>query len=175
MHKKMINDGVSPGIIIYHVMLGGLCKNMCVDVATSLFHFTSFQRFRPDIKSNILIDEVFRAGKIKEDSELFNAIFTEGLVPDVVTYTLMSKGLIKEGLLDEFDELFPTMEKYGCSSNSNMLNVIVRSLLEKGETKKVLEFLYKMDEQKFFYLSPLLLLFCWMFYLRTGTLYEVDP
>ena len=115
MHKKMINDGVSPDIITYHVMLGGLCMNMCVDVATSLFHSTSFQRFRPDIKSNILI----------EASELFNAIFTEGLVPDVVTYSVMQKGLVKEGLLDEFDELFPTMQKYGCSSDSNMLNVIV--------------------------------------------------
>ena len=83
---------------------------------------------------------MFRAGKTKETSELFNAIFAEGLVPDVVTYTIMSKGLIKRGLLNEFDGLFSSMAKYGCSSDSKMLNVIVRSLLEKGETKKAMEF-----------------------------------
>ena len=42
------------------------------------------------------------------------------------------------------------MEKYGCSSNSTMLNVIVRSLIEKGEIKKAMVSLCKMDEQRFF-------------------------
>src|SRR4051812_6418044 len=61
----------------------------------------------------------------------------------------MLKGLIKEGLLKDTNELFSSMEKYGCSPNSRMLNSIVQSLFQKGEIERALEFLHKMDELNF--------------------------
>ncbi|CAD6258456.1 unnamed protein product [Miscanthus lutarioriparius] len=81
--------------------------------------------------------------------DLFAAITAHGLVPNVVTYRLMMENLIQEGLLDEFDNLFLSMEKSGCTPNSYMLNGIVRSLLGGGEIMRAGAYLSKIDEMNF--------------------------
>ena len=81
--------------------------------------------------------------------DLFAAITAHGLVPNVVTYRLMMENLIQEGLLDEFDNLFLSMEKSGCTPNSYMLNAIVRRLLRGGEIVRAGAYLSKIDEMNF--------------------------
>jgi pentatricopeptide repeat protein len=70
-------------------------------------------------------------------------------VPNAITYSLMMQSHIEEGLLEESDELFLSMEKNGCAANSRMLNVIVRKLFEKGDVRRAGTYLTKIDEKDF--------------------------
>lgn len=47
--------------------------------------------------------------------DLFAALSTNGLVTNVVTYWLMIENVVKQGLLEELDDLFLHMEKSGCT------------------------------------------------------------
>jgi leucine-rich PPR motif-containing protein len=96
-----------------------------------------------------MIDALLKSGRKKDAMDVFNAISAHGLVPDVVTYHLVTKNLIKEGSLDEFDNLFSAMEKSGCTPNSRMLNSIVRRLLHRGEIIRAGAYLSKIDENNF--------------------------
>jgi leucine-rich PPR motif-containing protein len=78
--------------------------------------------------------------------DTFTAISAHGLVPNVVAYRLVTENLIKEGLLDEFENLYLAMEKMGCSPNSGMLNAIVRRLLHSGEILMARDYLCKIEE-----------------------------
>jgi len=96
-----------------------------------------------------MIDALFKGGSRKDAMDLFAAIPAHGLVLDVVTYGLMMENLIKEGLLNEFENLFLAMEKSGCLPNSGMLNAIVRRLLGGGEIVRAGAYLSKIDEMNF--------------------------
>jgi pentatricopeptide repeat protein len=61
----------------------------------------------------------------------------------------MMTNLIKEGLLEEADNIFSSMEKAGCNPNSQMLNNVVRELLHKREIVRAGTYLSKMDEKNF--------------------------
>jgi leucine-rich PPR motif-containing protein len=96
-----------------------------------------------------MIGSLLKNGSKKDAMDLFAAIPAHGLVPNVVTYGLMMENLIKEGLLDEFENLFLTMEKSGCLLDSRMLNAIVRRLLGGGEIVRAGAYLSKIDEMNF--------------------------
>ena len=68
-----------------------------------------------------------------------------GLVPNVGTYRVMIKNLIKEGSLEEADKLFSSMERSGYGTDSCLLNHIIRSLLEKGEIVRAGNYMSKVD------------------------------
>ncbi|KAG1361250.1 putative pentatricopeptide repeat-containing protein, mitochondrial [Cocos nucifera] len=101
---KMLAARVSPNLYTYNIILDGLCKNRCIDKAMKLFQ----DALSSDVNLNIisfttLIDGLFKAGKINEAKNLFNGIPTaKDLKPTIVTYRVTVKGLIKEGLFDEF-------------------------------------------------------------------------
>jgi len=79
----------------------------------------------------------------------FGFVLKTGCDTDVVTYDLMIQNLIKEGLLQESDNLFLAMEKSGCTPDSCMLNALVRRLLHRGEIIRVGAYLSKIDEMNF--------------------------
>jgi leucine-rich PPR motif-containing protein len=79
-----------------------------------------------------MIGALLKSGRKEDAMDMFTAISVHGLVSDVVTYGLMTENLIKGGLVDEFDNLFVTIEKSGCIPDSCMLNSLVRKLLHRG-------------------------------------------
>ncbi|WOK97673.1 protein Rf1, mitochondrial-like [Canna indica] len=86
---------------------------------------------------DILVDGWSGTGKVDAAGDLLNAVPTKDLKPNVITYTIIVKGLIREGLFDEADKLLLLMENNGCSADSRMLNVVIQSLLEKEEVSTV--------------------------------------
>uniref|UniRef100_A0A0E0M993 Pentacotripeptide-repeat region of PRORP domain-containing protein n=1 Tax=Oryza punctata TaxID=4537 RepID=A0A0E0M993_ORYPU len=71
-----------------------------------------------------------------EAKDLFAALSSNGLVPNYWTYRLMVENIIGQGLLEELDKLFLSMEDNGCTADPGMLNFIVRKLLQRGETTR---------------------------------------
>jgi leucine-rich PPR motif-containing protein len=96
-----------------------------------------------------MIDALLKSGRKEDAMDMFTAISAHGLRPDVLSYCLVTENLIKEGLLEEFDNLFVTMEKSGCSPDSSMLNAVVRGLLHRGEVMRAGVYLSKIDEKNF--------------------------
>ncbi|KAK3125610.1 hypothetical protein QOZ80_7BG0607310 [Eleusine coracana subsp. coracana] len=92
----------------------------------------------------IMISTLFKARRIEEAKDLF--LSTNGPAPSVVTCNIMMTNLIKEGLLAEADDVFTTMERIGCSPNSQLLNNVVRVLLRKGEIVGAGDYLSKIDK-----------------------------
>ena len=70
-------------------------------------------------------------------------------MPSVVTYSVMMTNLIKEGLVEEADDMFSSMENAGCDPDSRLLNHVVRELLEKNEIVRAGTYLSKIDERNF--------------------------
>ena len=70
-------------------------------------------------------------------------------MPSVVTYSVMMTNLIKEGLVEEADDMFSSMENAGCDPDSRLLNHVVRELLEKDEIVRAGTYLSKIDERNF--------------------------
>jgi pentatricopeptide repeat protein len=97
------------------------------------------------ITFHIMIDAMFSGGR-KDDA---TNIPDNGLVLDAVTYSTMTKSLIKEGLLEESDSIFLDMEKSGCIPESRMLNFVVRSLLLRGDLNRARTYLFRIYENNF--------------------------
>jgi pentatricopeptide repeat protein len=57
----------------------------------------------------------------------------------------MITNLLKEGSVEEADQMFSSMEKSGCAPSSVLLNNIIRMLLERGEIVKAGNYLSKVD------------------------------
>jgi hypothetical protein len=61
----------------------------------------------------------------------------------------MAENIIGQGLLEELDQLFLSMEDNGCTVDSGMLNFIVRELLQRGEITRAGTYLSMIDEKHF--------------------------
>ncbi|KAF7004549.1 hypothetical protein CFC21_019761 [Triticum aestivum] len=118
----MNESGIPVGVDTYNIVLSGLCKNNCTDEAIEL--------------------------RIEEAKDLFATISAIGLVPFVVTYSVMMTNFIKEGLLADADDMFLAMENAGCAPNSSLLNQVVRALLEKCAVVKAATYLAKLDAKQ---------------------------
>ena len=71
------------------------------------------------------------------------------LQPNVRTYTIMLKGLCKEGLIEEASEIFEKMDGSGCSPNNHTYNTIIQRLLQHNETSKAMKYLEIMVDKGF--------------------------
>ena len=71
------------------------------------------------------------------------------LQPNVQTYTIMLKGLCKEGLIEEASEIFEKMDGSGCSPNDHTYNTIIQRLLQHNETSKAMKYLEIMVDKGF--------------------------
>jgi pentatricopeptide repeat protein len=95
-----------------------------------------------------MIDAMYKVRRREEAKDLFAAISTSGLVPNIFTYSIMIKNLLKEGSVEEAGNIFLSMEKSGCAPDSRLLNDIIRILLERGEIVKAGDYLSKVDGKR---------------------------
>jgi leucine-rich PPR motif-containing protein len=90
---------------------------------------------------------LLKGGRKEDAMDLLAAISAHGLAPNIVTYHIIMEHLVKEGLLEEFDNLFSAMENSGCAPNSRLLNALVRRLLRRGDISRAGAYLSKIDEK----------------------------
>jgi pentatricopeptide repeat protein len=57
----------------------------------------------------------------------------------------MISNLLKEGSMEEAENMFSSMEKSGCAPSSRLINDIIRLMLEKGEIAKAGNYMSKVD------------------------------
>jgi pentatricopeptide repeat protein len=111
---EMQGCGKHPNVQTYAILLDGLCKNLHFPKAMALFQEDKKLDLNIVIY-NILIDNTCHVRKLTTAREFFNSLPIKGFQADVWTYTIMIKGLSKDGLLNEVRELFEKMEENGSS------------------------------------------------------------
>ncbi|GJN40532.1 hypothetical protein PR202_gb29762 [Eleusine coracana subsp. coracana] len=126
---NMRQQGLKPDVVSYDTVIDGLCKAGRVDDAMSQFQQMAGRTADAKERYMSLVDSGMQFGRKREAMDLFAAISANGLVPNIATYKIVMANHIKEGLLEESDNLILAMEKSGCAPDSSMLNAIVRSLL----------------------------------------------
>ncbi|KAK9081533.1 hypothetical protein Syun_030857 [Stephania yunnanensis] len=95
---------------------------------------------------NAVLEVLVRGFRVRLARVLFDQIVEEGLVkPDVLTYTLMIKGLCKVGLVDDAMKVFDEMT---CRPSLVTYNVVVDGLCKKGLMESAREVLGKMVEEE---------------------------
>jgi pentatricopeptide repeat protein len=57
----------------------------------------------------------------------------------------MIRNLLKEGLVEEAENMFSSMEKSGCAPSSRLINDIIRMMLQKGEIVKAGNYMSRVD------------------------------
>ncbi|KAJ6293572.1 hypothetical protein OIU76_021759 [Salix suchowensis] len=84
------------------------------------------------------------AGKLVVAEELFSRLFVDGIQPTLQTYSVMIKGLLKEGLSDEAYKLFRKMEDDGFLPDSCSYNVIIQGFLQNRDSSTAVQFIDEM-------------------------------
>uniref|UniRef100_K4AKH6 Pentacotripeptide-repeat region of PRORP domain-containing protein n=1 Tax=Setaria italica TaxID=4555 RepID=K4AKH6_SETIT len=155
LFNAFVSSGFKPDNIIYSDLINGFCKKMLS------------KEIKPTVISyGIILDGLFKAGRTTAAMEHYPKMIDRGVKLDIVIYNtilgglcknnfgdealrLMVMDLIEDGLLEEADDMFLSMEKSGCAPDSRMLNCIVRILSEKGQVLKAGTYLSKIDEKNF--------------------------
>ena len=95
-------------------------KNRCSVEAIFLFKELRAMNVKIDIITlNTMIAGMFQTRRVEEAKDLFASISRSGLVPSVVTYSIMMTNLIK-GLVEEADDMFSSMENAGREPDSRL-------------------------------------------------------
>uniref|UniRef100_A0A0D3HF77 K Homology domain-containing protein n=1 Tax=Oryza barthii TaxID=65489 RepID=A0A0D3HF77_9ORYZ len=157
LFKEMESSGVSPDIITYNIILQGLFQTRRTAAAKELYvritesgtqiELSTYNIILHGLCKNKLTDDALRIND--EAKDLFVAFSSNGLVPNYWTYRLMAENIIGQGLLEELDQLFLSMEDNGCTVDSGMLNFIVRELLQRGEITRAGTYLSMIHEKHF--------------------------
>jgi pentatricopeptide repeat protein len=92
---------------------------------------------------------MFIAGKLEVAKELFSKLSADGIRPDIWTYNVMIKGLLKEGLSDEAYEFFRKMEDDGFLPDSCSYNVIIQGFLQNQDSSTAIQLIDEMVGKRF--------------------------
>ncbi|XP_023644130.1 pentatricopeptide repeat-containing protein At1g63330 [Capsella rubella] len=116
--KQMVYDGVPPSIMIYNILLDGLCNYGKLETAM--------------------------AGKVGEAWDLFCSLNHKGVRPCVVTYNTMISGLCGKRLLHKGDALFRKMKEDGILPDDCIYNTLIRAHLRDGDKAASAELIKEM-------------------------------
>ncbi|XP_057444422.1 pentatricopeptide repeat-containing protein At1g63130, mitochondrial-like [Lotus japonicus] len=96
---------------------------------------------------NVLMDGMTKSGRFVDAKEIFQMLQTKGYPLTIPSYDTMIHALCKEDFLDESLGLFSEMEVRDCLPDAITFDIIIRTLLDKGEKVKAAEFIHIMNER----------------------------
>uniref|UniRef100_A0A6N2MM83 Pentacotripeptide-repeat region of PRORP domain-containing protein n=1 Tax=Salix viminalis TaxID=40686 RepID=A0A6N2MM83_SALVM len=120
----MVRKGCGPDVHSYNILINGYCKSRRMEEAKSLLAEMSHKALPPDTVCHLhTLMQVY-------SWEQFSRLFVDGIRPTLQTYSVMIKGLLKEGLSDEAYKSFRKMEDDGFTPDSCSYNVIIQGFLQ---------------------------------------------
>lgn len=125
-----------------------LCKTNIIDKSLALINAMKDQGVLLDVYAyNVLMDGMTKSGRFVDAIEIFHMLQTKGYPLTVPSYDTMIHALCKEDFLDESLGLFSEMEVRDCLPDAITFDIIIRTLLDKGEKVKAAEFIHIMNER----------------------------
>jgi len=90
----MIGEGCATNLRSYNVLINGYCKSRSKDDAKSLLVEMSEKELTAD---TVTKQGLCPVGRPREPPKLFNVMCSYGLLPDLITYSILLDGLFKNG------------------------------------------------------------------------------
>ncbi|KAH6788410.1 hypothetical protein C2S51_003416 [Perilla frutescens var. frutescens] len=98
---SVVDQGLEPNIITYHSLMNGYCTNGKVDEAWCLFLEVPYRGLQHTARTyNIMIHGLFLEG-FTEGWNFFSHMEDQQVHPDLVTYTILLDGLLKDHQIDK--------------------------------------------------------------------------
>ncbi|KAI3836634.1 hypothetical protein MKX03_030583 [Papaver bracteatum] len=120
--KSMIEKGFAPTVVTNGALIHGYCKADKFDDALKIFN---------DMGSN---------SKVPPNTEIYNMLVGKGLIPNVITYNVVLKGLSERNRLDKALYIMDKMAKMNCNPNYVTMEILTRWLPQVGETERLKDF-----------------------------------
>merc|ERR1719326_2547119 len=95
---------------------------------------------------NAVIDVCARCGDCDKAAAVFKTMMSAGVVPDLLTYTLVIKGYVVQGDLEQAIQLFTLMRKRSLQPDVALFNTLLDGLARKQMSTLVDHVLRDMDE-----------------------------
>ncbi|KAF9607369.1 hypothetical protein IFM89_034135 [Coptis chinensis] len=133
--REMIGNGCDPDIVTYGIMVDVLCKTGRVDEAINVVREMDGNGCRPtSFIYSVLIHTYGIDNRIEDAIDAFLEMEKNGIVADVVVYNALIGAFCKVSRFKNVYRVLDEMDKKGIPSNSRTCNVILNSLISRGDT-----------------------------------------
>ncbi|KAG6773314.1 hypothetical protein POTOM_020580 [Populus tomentosa] len=145
----VIGEGCATNLRSYN---NGYCKSRSKDDAKSLLVEMSEKELTAD---TVTKQGPCSVGRPREPPKLFNVMCSYGLLPDLITYSILLDGLFKNGRMfisgeHEFaKELFSKLSADGIRPTVRTYNVMIKGLPKEGLSDEAYELFRKMEDDGF--------------------------
>ncbi|RAL50444.1 hypothetical protein DM860_016911 [Cuscuta australis] len=146
---QMFQEGLVSNTFSYNMLIHCFCKNKMMDRASKTFQdmIDGGTNIQPNlVTSNTLIDGHCKLGDITRARKLLEMLLEKGLKPDAFTFTSIIDGLCRAHRIEDAFGCFTEMEEWGVSPSATTYNVLIRALCARGEVRRSVELLKKMEE-----------------------------
>ncbi|KAL6204304.1 hypothetical protein ACLB2K_021572 [Fragaria x ananassa] len=129
-------------IIIYTIIIEGMCKAGKLESATNLFSSLSSRGVQPDVRSyNVMINGLCDGGLLVEAEKLLREMGAMGCSPDGCTYNIIIRGFLNNDEISRGVQLIEEMMEMGFSSDASTMELVLALLSKENVHPALLPFL----------------------------------
>lgn len=133
--REMVDMGCSPDIVTYGIMVDILCKAGRVDEALEIVKDMDSRVCKPtSFIYSVLVHTYGIENRIEDAVETFLQMERNGIRADVAVYNALIGAFCKVNKFKNVDRVLDEMDDKGVMPNSRTCNIILNSLIGRGET-----------------------------------------
>jgi pentatricopeptide repeat protein len=141
--REAAETGLAPAMNTYLSMLRQCAQKKDMEAALQVYE----EMPSPNLAVfNAVIDVCARCGDCEKAAAVFKSMMSAGVVPDLLTYTLVIKGYVVQGDLEQAIQLFTLMRKRNLQPDVALFNTLLDGLARKQMLALVDHVLRDMDE-----------------------------
>jgi pentatricopeptide repeat protein len=141
--REAAETGLTPATNTYMAMLRQCAQKKDMEGALQVYE----EMPSPNLAAfNAVIDVCARCGDAEKAAAVFKSMMSAGVVPDLLTYTLVIKGYVVQGDLEQAIQLFTLMRKRNLQPDVALFNTLLDGLARKQMSTLVDHVLRDMDE-----------------------------
>jgi pentatricopeptide repeat protein len=141
--REAAETGLAPAMNTYLSMPRQCAQKKDMEAALQVYE----EMPSPNLAAfNAVIDVCARCGDAEKAAAVFKSMMSAGVVPDLLTYTLVIKGYVVQGDLEQAIQLFTLMRKRNLQPDVALFNTLLDGLARKQMSTLVDHVLRDMDE-----------------------------
>ncbi|KAK9015989.1 hypothetical protein V6N11_007076 [Hibiscus sabdariffa] len=144
---KMIKKGIEPDEVTFTALMDGFCKiGNTRDASKLLKMMIENDCLKTCHAFNSILHVLSKECDLIKEYALFGKILKHGLVPSVVTYTILVGALFRAGKVDQSLGMMELMKQAGCPPSVYTYNVMVYGLCQIGRVEDAERILHGMSD-----------------------------
>lgn len=145
--REMIDVGCNPDIVTYAIMVDVLCKAGRVDEAVGIVKSMDSRDCKPtSFIYSVLVHTYGIENRLEDAVDTFLEMERNEIKADVVVYNALIGVFCKANKLKNVYRLLNKMDKDGVKPNSRTCNIILNSLIGRGETEEAFSVFRRMTK-----------------------------